>query len=88
MIFVLAFIVAVVGLLLGGGTGAVLLATTVVMVLLGLVMLGATPEARNERHAAALRRARGRAVSEQARRAKAGGRTVGARSNGSGSSGD
>ncbi|WP_194829473.1 hypothetical protein [Nocardia sp. XZ_19_231] len=88
MVFVLAFIVAVVGLLLGGGTGAVLLATTVVLVLFGLVMLGASPEARNERQAAAVRRARGRAVSERTRQAKGGRRSVGARSNGSGSSGD
>ncbi|MGY0502260.1 hypothetical protein ACWZHB_27540 [Nocardia sp. FBN12] len=58
MIFVLAFIVAVVGLLLGGGTGAVLLATAIAMVLFGLVMLSATPEAKNERQAAAARRAR------------------------------
>lgn len=65
MVFVLAFIVAVVGLLLGGGTGAVLLATTAVLVLFGLVMLGATPEARSERDAAAVRRARRRATSRQ-----------------------
>ncbi|MEV0550228.1 hypothetical protein AB0H98_25740 [Nocardia salmonicida] len=76
MVFVLAFIVAVVGLLLGGGTGAVLLATTAVLVLFGLFMLGATPEARRERHAAAGRRARGRAVSEQAGRAKGGRRSI------------
>ncbi|MFD4458537.1 hypothetical protein [Nocardia sp. NPDC058480] len=67
MVFVVAFIVAVVGLLVGGGTGAVLLATTIVLVLFGLVMLSATPEAKNERHAAAGRRARGRA-SGQAKR--------------------
>ncbi|MFI1238764.1 hypothetical protein [Nocardia salmonicida] len=70
MVFVLAFIVAVVGLLLGGGTGAALLATTVVLVLFGLVMLGATPEARNERDAAAVRRAHRRAAWGQARQAK------------------
>ncbi|MFC8381594.1 hypothetical protein [Nocardia sp. NPDC056952] len=70
MVFVVAFIVAVVGLLLGGGIGAMLLATTIVLVLFGLVMLGATPEARNERDAAAVRRARRRASSGQARQAK------------------
>ncbi|TCK00635.1 hypothetical protein [Nocardia alba] len=70
MVFVVAFIVAVVGLLLGGGTGAVLLAITIVLVLFGLVGLGATPEARDERAAAAVRRARRRAPSGQARRAR------------------
>ncbi|MFD4441291.1 hypothetical protein ACFWPK_16125 [Nocardia sp. NPDC058519] len=68
MFFVVAFIVAVVGLLVGGGTGAVLLATTIVLVLFGLVMLGVTPEAKNERHAAAVRRARRRATAGQPRR--------------------
>lgn len=67
MVFVVAFIVAVVGLLLGGGIGAMLLATTIVLVLFGLVMLGATPEARHERDAAAVRRARRRATSGQAK---------------------
>lgn len=86
MIFVSAFIVAVVGFAIGGGTGAVLLATTVVMVLFGLVMLGMTPEAGNERHAAAVRRARGRAVSGQAWRAKSRRRSAHVRSSGSSSS--
>ncbi|MBC7300685.1 MAG: hypothetical protein H5T78_07005 [Nocardia sp.] len=76
MVFVVAFIVAVVGLVLGGGTGAVLLAITIVLVLFGLVMLGATPEARNERDAAAGRRARRRAAAAQRRRPKTGRRSA------------